>query len=295
MGNVFTTPNISGLLQQAHVSWFAYQEGIDLLATSGSVNHPGASALTNAVAPHDQWSVPLSSFSGTSPDYINPYNGTHQYNFAAKHCGELFFTATNGGTATTGDFSTDNPETPHYRPLEALEEDLRHHRVARYNVITPDQYNDMHTGLNGGFTYNQIHYTGDAAKIAQGDNFLRNLVPLIMASEAYRNNGLIVIWNDESERQDGTEATADDTAHSILEIFISPLTKGNAYHNDNLAYTHSSDVMTLQEIFPIGPQQGQPFLGQTTMDAAGDHDYSDLFLDHVFDDDHHDHGHDHEF
>jgi hypothetical protein len=33
-------------------------------------------------------------------------------------------------------------------------------------------YNDMHTALNGGFTYNGVHYTGDAANIAQGDNFL---------------------------------------------------------------------------------------------------------------------------
>jgi hypothetical protein len=33
----------------------------------------------------------------------------------------------------------------------------------------------------------------------------------------------------------------------------------------------------LQEAFPIGPNQGHPFLGQSTMDAAGNHDYSDMF------------------
>jgi hypothetical protein len=55
------------------------------------------------------------------------------------------------------------------------------------------------------------------------------------------------------------------------------LAKGYGYHNDQIVYTHSSDVETLQEIFPIGPKQGIPFLGQTTMDAAGNHDYSDLF------------------
>jgi len=62
-----------------------------------------------------------------------------------------------------------------------------------------------------------------------------------------------------------------------MEIIISPLAKGHAYHNDGITYTHSSDVMTLQEAFPIGPMQGHPFLGQTTMDAAGNHDYSDMF------------------
>ena len=33
--------------------------------------------------------------------------------------------------------------------------------VGRYNWITPDQYNDAHSSLTGGFTYNGTHYTGD--------------------------------------------------------------------------------------------------------------------------------------
>jgi len=41
--------------------------------------------------------------------------------------------------------------------------------------------------------------TGDPAKILQGDDFLRQVVPAIMASEAYKNRGVIVIWFDESE------------------------------------------------------------------------------------------------
>jgi hypothetical protein len=285
-GNVFALPNISGLLQNAGISWKSYQEDIDLVPASGTVNHPTANSLTGTVAPRAQWTVPLSGFSGTSASYINPYNNSNQYNFAPKHDGELFFTTTNGGTTTTGDYSTSNPEVHHYRPLQELERDLNNNRVARFNIITPDQYNDMHTGLTGGFTYNGIHYTGDAANIAQGDNFLRTVVPMIMASDAYRHNGLIVIWNDETEAQNSTDTTENDTSHSIMEIMISPLAKGNAYHNDSITYTHSSDVETLQEIFPIGPEQGQAFLGQTTLDVTGNHDYSDLFLDHP------DHGHD---
>ena len=293
-GNVFAQPNISGLLQNAGISWKSYQEGIDLVPTSGTVNHPGANSLTNTVAPASQRTVPLSGFSGTSAAYINPYNGSNQYNLAPKHAGVVFFTTTNGGTTTAGDYSTSNPEVPHYLPLEELERDLDHHAVARFNAITPDQYNDMHTSLTGGFTYNGIHYTGDAANIAQGDNFLRTVVPMIMASEAYRHNGLIVIWNDETEKQNSTDLTSNDTSHSVMEIFISPLAKGNAYHNEAITYTHSSDVETLQTIFPIGPAQGQPFLGQTTTDVTGNRDYSDLFMDHPVHDDDHDHDHDHE-
>jgi hypothetical protein len=277
LGNVFDVPNISGLLQEAGISWKSYQEGIDLVPAAGTVNHPGANSLTGTVAPRAQWTVPLSGFSGTSAAYTNPYNGSHQYNFAPKHDGQLFFTATNGGTATTGDYTTANPEVPHYLPLEALADDLANNRVAKYNVITPDQYNDMHTALAGGFTYNGVHYTGDAANIAQGDNFLRIVVPMIMASKAYKNNGMIVIWNDETERQDSADLTPNDYRHTSMEIVISPLAKGHAYHNDHLTYTHSSDVETLQQVFPIGPKQGYAFIGETTADPAGNRDLADLF------------------
>ena len=276
--NVFDSPNISGLLQNHHISWKSYQEDADLVPTSGSVNHPPPNGLTSEIAPRDQCTVPLSSFSGTSASYTNPYNGSHQYNFAPKHDGQLFFTTTNGGTTTTPDYTTSNPEVPYYWPLQALANDLANNTVAKFNVITPNQFNDMHTQLSGGFTYNGVHYTGDAAQIAQGDNFLRTVVPLIMASPAYNHNAVIVIWTDETEPQNVADNNhQDDFNHTLMEIIISPLAKGHAYHNDSITYTHSSDVITLQEAFPIGPKQGHPFLGQTTMDAAGNHDYSDMF------------------
>ncbi len=48
--------------------------------------------------------------------------------------------------------STNNPAVVHYAPLEQLQTDLNNGSCARYNLITPDQYNDMHTALSGGFT-----------------------------------------------------------------------------------------------------------------------------------------------
>jgi len=103
----------------------------------------------------------------------------------------------------------------------------------------------MHTALTGGFTYKGVHYTGDAANIAQGDNFLSQIVPAIMASDAYKNNGAIVLWWDETEG-------GDDPGRTIPEIIISPDAKGNAY-NSTALYTHSSDLLTMQEIFGVGP------------------------------------------
>jgi len=59
----------------------------------------------------------------------------------------VFFTDTNGGN----DPSTANPLSTQYAPLQQLETDLANNTVANYNWITPDQYNDMHTSLKGGY------------------------------------------------------------------------------------------------------------------------------------------------
>jgi hypothetical protein len=253
--NVYSQPNLSSLIQNSGQSWKSYQEDIDLTTnTSGQ--------LTSVVAPQSTWTVPLNNISGTSTAYINQYNGSNQYNFATKHDGQLNFTATNGGNNTT----TSNPEVSHYAPLQQLTNDLSLNTVGKYNLITPDQYNDAHTALDGGFTYQGVHYTGDSANIAQGDNFLSEIIPQIQASQAYKNNGAIMIWWDETEG-------GDSSLYTLSETLISPLAKGNAY-DSTLNYTHSSDLKTLQEIFGV-QAPGGGFLGDANNPATND--LSDLF------------------
>src|ERR1700693_2677291 len=123
------------------------------------------------------------------------------------------------------------------------------------------------TSLSGGYK----GLTGDAANIKQGDDFLSQIVPLIMASNAYKNHGVIILWWDESESDGVAGDNGDDFNHTIGEIIISP----HAHRNVNglpyaspVNYTHSSDLRTMQEIFRVGP-----FLG----DAANATDLSDLF------------------
>ncbi len=271
--NIVNAPNLSALLQTKYgaAGWKSYQEDVDLNANSGSVNHPGANSLTSTVAPQNQWNVPTSSFSGTSSGYTNAYNGSNQYNYAVKHDGQLFFTATNGGTATAPNTSPSNPETPYYAPLQQLSTDLTDNTVAKYNWITPDQYNDMHSALNTNFTYNGVTYQAgtDAEQIALGDNFLSTIIPEIEASQAYKNNGMIVIWNDETE---GDEDVGSTAGFEGTEIIISPLAKGNAYTN-NILYTHSSDLVTLQNIFGVAGGGEGGYLGA----SGGATDLSDLF------------------
>ena len=175
----------------------------------------------------------------------------------------VFFTDTNGGNNAT----PSNALSLNYAPLQQLATDLANNTVADYNWITPNQYNDMHTALTGGYQ----GLTGDAANIKQGDDFLKQIVPMIMASDAYKNHGAIILWWDESEGDGVAGDNPDRFDHTIAEIVISEHAHKNV---DGLPYaspvnlTHSSDLRTMQEIFRVGP-----FVG----DAVNGDDLSDLF------------------
>ena len=233
--NTFHAIHLTTLLNAAGVSWKNYEEDVQLSAS------------------------PTNSVSGTGGP-LNAYNGSTQYNYAVKHNPMAFF----------ADTSVQN-----VYPLSQFFTDLANNAVGRYNWITPDQYNDAHTSLSGGFTYQGIHYTGDSANIAQGDNFLAQVIPQIMASPAYQNNGVIVIWWDESE--DG-----DDTVHTVPEIVISPLAKGNAYAS-SVPMNHSSDIKTWEEIFGL-PYLNNPIVASELNNFGGYNnvatvnDLSDLFV-----------------
>jgi hypothetical protein len=145
--------------------------------------------------------------------------------------------------------------------------DLANNTVADYNWITPNQYNDMHTTLSAGYK----GLTGDPAKILQGDDFLRQVVPIIMASKAYKDHGVIIVWWDESESDGVSGDNPDDFNHTIGEIVISPRAHKNVNglpYASPVNYTHSSDLRTMQEIFHAGP---------FVRDAANANDLSDLF------------------
>ncbi len=237
-GNTFYDQalHLTTLLNAAEIPWKNYQEDLDLTTS------------------------PTNSAYGTNGP-VNPYNGTTQYNYAVKHNPMAFF-----------------PDTAlqNVYPLAQLFQDLTNHAVGRYNWITPDQYNDAHSSLNGGFTYNGVHYTGDQSSVAAGDNFLSQVIPQIMATKEYKRNGVIVIWWDESEK-------GDDTNHTVPEIIISPLAKGNAYAS-SVPVNHSSDIKTVEEILHL-PFLNNPIpTNEVAVDGSGYsnvalvNDLSDLFV-----------------
>lgn len=146
---------------------------------------------------------------------------------------------------------TNNPNDAyglaHIRPYSELAADLTNNSVARYNFISPNLCNDGHNAC-----------APQNNSIQQIDDWLAGEVPKIFNSAAYLNNGAIFITWDEGEN--GSDGP-------IGMILLSPLARGGGYSN-NIRYTHSSLVRTMQEIFDVSPWLG---------DAANATDLSDLF------------------
>jgi hypothetical protein len=178
-GNLFTLPHLTGLMDAAHIPWKDYQEDMQI---SGKGEQ-------------------LSSHGKLPAGITNPYNGTNLYDYACKHNPMCFFADTANRNAY---------------PISQLAKDLADNKVGRYNWITPDQYNEMHSPLPEGYTYHGVHYTGDQSAVASGDHCLSILIPMIEASQAFKNNGVIIIWTDETEGGDTAE-------FALPEIVISPL------------------------------------------------------------------------
>lgn len=163
--------------------------------------------------------------------------------YAPKHNPMIFFDDVTDGN---------DPNSPnciaHVRPYTELAADLADGNVARYNFITPNICNDMHDSVG----------CASLDSVWNGDQWLEQAVPPILASSTYQDGGVLLITWDEGTGGDGP----------IGLIVLSPQAKVG--YSNTIAYTHSSTLRTLQEIFGV-----QPLLG----DAANATDLSDLFSD----------------
>ncbi|HWD91398.1 MAG TPA: Ig-like domain-containing protein [Verrucomicrobiae bacterium] len=205
--NVFSgVQHLSGQLTAAGIPWRSYDEDLEYSPS------PAVTAVGSGVA-------------------VNPYNGSTDYGYLARHNPMQFFTDT---------------QNRNCYPLTNFWTDLARTNIGRYNWMAPGLYNQMHNPLPNGFTYHGTTWTGDQAAVAAGDNFLSMIIPRIMASSAYKDRGAIIIWFDETE-------STDDTNTTIPFILISPLARGNAYAS-TLPYSHASDLKTMDEVFGLAYQ-----------------------------------------
>jgi len=161
-----------------------------------------------------------------------PLDYVNQY--APKHNPMIYFSDVNGGVDPNS-----SECIAHVRPYSELARDLELDAVPAYSFITPNLCNDMHD-------------CGTAA----GDAWLSREVPKILASSAYKRGGALFVTFDESAGSDVP----------IGFIALSPLAK--AGYGNQITYTHSSMLRSVQEIFGVAPLLG---------DAANAANVSDLF------------------
>ncbi len=130
----------------------------------------------------------------------------------------------------------------HERPFSELAGDLADGTTAQYNFLV------------GTFCHKGHFPCG----LADSDQWLSNIMPLIMQSSAYLNGGVVFITWDEND------GVGDTSPVGIL--VLSPLAK-SGYRN-SIFYTHSSLLRTIEDIFAV-----RPYLG----DAANATSLRDLF------------------
>jgi hypothetical protein len=135
----------------------------------------------------------------------------------------------------------------HIRPYGELAADLAAGTTPQYVFITPDLCNDMHDSAG----------CPSPDSVANGDAWLSREVPKLLASEAYEAGGAVFITWDESE---GGNVP-------IGLIALSPSAKPG--YAGEIAYTHSSLLRTVQDVFAL-----RPFM----RDAANATSLEDLFV-----------------
>jgi phosphatidylinositol-3-phosphatase len=188
--------------------------------------------LRNAGIP---WRAYAESISGNVCPLTSEGGGLYQ----PKHLPYVYFSdVTNGGNFHSSYC------IQHVRPLSELGRDIQNNAIGRYNFITPNMCHDGHDSCGGN-------------EIAHIDGWLRNFLPQIFNSAQYKQGHVVVfIVTDEAQNGDGP----------IPFLALGHGVK-HGYRNE-IRYTHSALLRTLQEIFGVSPRLGH---------AAGSNDLRDLF------------------
>jgi hypothetical protein len=171
-------------------------------------------------------------------------NGT----YGAKHVPQIFF-----DDVTDGFMAGSATCMAHVKPFSQLATALSGGNVPHYNFITPDLCDDMHGG--------QLPCI--AGSVGTGDTWLKNNVPTILGSNAFKNGGLLVVLWDE-----GDEAIGQTASDGPLPVVLVG-TNVKANYPGGVSYTHSSMLKTFEEIF------GVPLLRGAADSATPD--LSDMF------------------
>jgi acid phosphatase len=165
--------------------------------------------------------------------------GTDQaYPYMPKHNPFVYYDDINGWDGTQ--FTKPARCTNHVVDYSQFDADLQSGKLPKYVFITPNMIDDMHDG-----------------SVQDGDNWLSHEVPKILASDAWKNGGVLFLTWDE-----GSSLGND---HPPM-IVVSPLAK-QGYVSTG-AYNTSSYLKTVQAILGLDalPCDPQPESVQTMAD-----------------------------
>jgi hypothetical protein len=233
----FNPPN----LHPSEPNYIWLEAGSNLgITTDGLPSSNHRSTTAHLVTQLENAGIPWKSYQEGISGQSCPLSNSGLY--APKHNPMVFF-----DDVTANNSFSSSRCIAHVRPLSELASDLAADRVTGYNFVTPNLCNDMHNSSGCA--------TSDS--IRNGDDWLSANIPALLSSAAYNRGGVILITWDESEGGD----------FPIGMIVVSPLARGGGYSNQ-IRYTHSSTLRTVQEIFGVTPLLG---------DAANATDLSDLF------------------
>lgn len=147
-------------------------------------------------------------------------------NYATKHNPYVFFQDITGNPPS----ESNNYCKEHNRPFSELQTDLQGGTVPNYVFITPNLKNEMHNGT-----------------IAHADAWLSKVVPMIINSKTFQQDGaLFITWDEGSALHENNSPIG----MMILSPFVKP-----GYTN-TIEYSHVSYLKTIQEIFTLSPLLG---------------------------------------
>lgn len=219
-----SVPTVAGQLESKKLSWRGYMEDMG--------NDPAREPAACGVPKTD----------AIGRDLTQSATKTDQY--AARHNPFVYFHAI-----------TDAPTcAQRVVPLTKLAGDLSSARTTpSFSFITPDLCSDGH---------DTPCVDGRPGGLASEDAFLKSWVPKIMASPAFKKDGLIVVTYDESETSDasaccGTRITPNTPMPGITgaggglvgAILLSPRIKGAT--TDATGYDHFSLLRTIEDNFGL--------------------------------------------
>jgi hypothetical protein len=178
-----------------------------------------------------------------APDQTELASATDQY--AARHNPFVYFHSLIDAKVS----GNPSPCAARVVPLTRLASDLKRGTVANWSFITPNLCDDGHDapckgpgaeGANPG-----------AGGLVSANAFLARVVPMIQASKAYANGGLIVVTFDEgsSDAVCCGEAAFSTGGGQVGAVLLGPALHP---HLSSCTYNHFSLLRTWEDLFQLG-------------------------------------------